>query len=1515
MAGLEYGAGVMPADARRRHKRLQIMEQFGKYQLRRRIGAGGMAEVFLARTAVAHGLAKDLVIKKIHSAHARSPHFVSMFVDEAKIALGLNHPNIVQVFDFGQVSDTFFLAMEYIAGIDLLGVLQEILKQKRRIPMNLCAYIVQEMAKGLDYAHRKTDEFGDPLNIVHRDISPQNALVSWDGAVKIVDFGIARARGIQDEEGVIKGKYSYMAPEQARGQLVDRRADVYSAGVVLFELVCARPLFPGRGKKVLARVRAGEFPKPTSVDPNIPESLERIMLSALATDPDERFQTARELQLALTKFQFEQAQSASDIVDSETVAAFLAEAIPKERRPQHQKKQSPPVPPMPAVPSPRLEPADSAPAVVAVPPEEQDDLDDLEPPMIDDEPLAERFDTVDLPREPEKPIEVRTRKHVVVLEGYVRGFAALEQQVGRMRAQKTIAQFLDVARSIAFKHDSYVHRAEDSSITVLVGLPMAREDDASRTISLGLALIDALDGIGHDVGPDLRLSVGVQRGNAVVVSSNSRAGKAELAASERSMARHLSKQAPGGEILVGSQVYRVAKNDWYFESMTIARLTDEQEADSDAPPATVYRLRGPKERAARLRERLTATTEVIGRDLEMKALRDAYRDVINTKKVRQILLFGEAGVGKRTIVNAFLASIPKGEAVVMRAATQVASAYTPYSMLADLARDMLGLAEGADPREVKRRIQLMLPLLYPNEADSREARAATAAVSMLLGSRSETPEFDAEELRDRIVQIVLRIQKLMQPTKPIIVVGEDLHWADDESLELFRHILELPRQRATLGIVTSRSDERVSRIARELSADVMHVGELDPEVAAKLITRRFAQDTEPTDAPAVNELAEQIIARTGGNPFFIHEVLDSLIDRGIITVQAWSNATEVGAATTPEKPGLLRWESRGAPIQVPTSIESLLATRIDRLPLSQKQALIHAAVFGRMCTTETVGQLLERAVRDDLQALTTRGLLQSGSEDHYAFRNDMTMSVAYGLLPAEDRSRLHRLAASIVQEHALYGDAQGDAVVARHHELAGDRELAADRYLAAASHAIDVGANGDALRLLERVLKLSADDDHERMFTVQSKRERILGHQGQSAERGEAIAALHRAAEGLGQPGRRAQAYLCEAKFHLDSYQTQEAERATGPALQHAIEAGDQLAQANALRLKATVARIKGDIEDTLALCKQALALCDDSREGMTARALIINTRGGSLWTMGRLEESIESFAETLVIYRMLELSRNEANALNNMGIVFSAMGEYEEALAHYKSALEIHGRLGDRGGVASKLSNIGQAYIDLGDPDRAERYLRKALRLAEQVDDLGATMDAGISLGHVHFMRRDLKRARTTLARGLGLARDQEERYQEIRALVLSAMVQVEAGQLENALALASYGIKMAERMPMPVGQMFGLAVKGLALGGMGRMDEAVESSTAAVALLREQSRPESAEEILYYHAFLCEQAGHIGRAGTAITEAYRALIGKMSGLQDAELAATYRASRIPQAIIESHERLIGPVGESAGG
>ncbi|NBD14209.1 protein kinase domain-containing protein [Corallococcus silvisoli] len=279
--------------------------QFGKYKLLERIATGGMAEIYRARMTAVAGVTKPVVIKKILPGYADDNAFVSMFINEARIALGLSHGNIAQIFDFGEVGGEYFLAMEWVDGHPLSHVMRRArAKGLPALPPPLAVLVAIDMLRGLAYAHTRLDDNGRPLHIVHRDVSPQNVLLSFEGQVKLVDFGIARARlaGRGDTKAeAAKGKYVYFAPEQARGEALDARTDVFAAGTVLYEMLCGRRPFEGTLQEVLRKISLGDFPRPREWTPGIPAALERILLTAMATSPDQRYPTAQAFAEALAR--------------------------------------------------------------------------------------------------------------------------------------------------------------------------------------------------------------------------------------------------------------------------------------------------------------------------------------------------------------------------------------------------------------------------------------------------------------------------------------------------------------------------------------------------------------------------------------------------------------------------------------------------------------------------------------------------------------------------------------------------------------------------------------------------------------------------------------------------------------------------------------------------------------------------------------------------------------------------------------------------------------------------------------------------------------------------------------------------------------------------------------------------------------------------------------------------------------------------------------------------------------
>jgi serine/threonine-protein kinase len=273
----------------------------GKHRLLAELGHGGMAEVFLAVICGPAGFNKLLVIKQIRPQLAEDPELLGMFLDEARLAARLNHRNVVQTNEVGQQNGRYFIAMEYLEGQPLNRVLHRFQKVGG-LPLGLHLRVVSEVLAGLHHAHEVTDYDGTPLGVVHRDITPHNIFITYDGQVKVVDFGIAKALSSTSETrtGVLKGKVAYMAPEQARGEQVDRRADLFSVGVILWEAATGKRLWKGvPDLTILQRLLKGEIPTPRSVNPAVPEPLEAIILKCLARDRDERYATALDLQAEL----------------------------------------------------------------------------------------------------------------------------------------------------------------------------------------------------------------------------------------------------------------------------------------------------------------------------------------------------------------------------------------------------------------------------------------------------------------------------------------------------------------------------------------------------------------------------------------------------------------------------------------------------------------------------------------------------------------------------------------------------------------------------------------------------------------------------------------------------------------------------------------------------------------------------------------------------------------------------------------------------------------------------------------------------------------------------------------------------------------------------------------------------------------------------------------------------------------------------------------------------------------
>jgi eukaryotic-like serine/threonine-protein kinase len=300
--------------------------KLGRYELVRRLAMGGMGEIYLAYTRGAGGFEKQVIIKTILPHLAEEEEFVTKFLDEGRIVVQLTHGNIVPVFDMGEEAGVYFIAMEYVPGLDLRAILKRLRIREEELPIEMALYIACEVCKGLSYAHRKSDTHGEPLHIVHRDVSPSNVLISTEGEIKIIDFGIARAAGklSQTASGAIQGKCCYMSPEQARGEPLDARSDIFSTGILLYEMLTLSRPFEGRSDlESLELVRKCLFDPPSVLRPCLSDELDEILARTMAVDPDDRYETVDELYLELQQEIYRQGLT----VTGQQLANCLAEVF------------------------------------------------------------------------------------------------------------------------------------------------------------------------------------------------------------------------------------------------------------------------------------------------------------------------------------------------------------------------------------------------------------------------------------------------------------------------------------------------------------------------------------------------------------------------------------------------------------------------------------------------------------------------------------------------------------------------------------------------------------------------------------------------------------------------------------------------------------------------------------------------------------------------------------------------------------------------------------------------------------------------------------------------------------------------------------------------------------------------------------------------------------------------------------------------------------------------------------
>ena len=1425
--------------------------KLAQFEIVRRLGAGGMAEVFLAKKPGAEGTYKLLVLKRILSQPGQqqaSRRLRSMFVEEAQLATRLNHPNVVQVFDFFDGGDEGqLLSMEYVEGPDLGMLVSSAKAKSTRIPPWIGAWVIGEAAKGLHYAHEKKDDAGAPLEIVHRDVSPQNILLSYEGSVKIADFGIATAKLFTDEAGVIKGKFGYMSPEQARGEKVDRRSDVYALGVILWEILTGRPLHGGLGGEALLDiVRSGFVEPPSTYARDVPPELEQIVMKALEARRDDRYATARELGNAIARA----LMAKQELVDAGALEAVIAQlvvraAVDPPARDDDQKEEA------------RDEPA----------------------PHTSDKPVGS-VDTGPEPSEaegaPKRPAgPAREVRHVAVVTLRLHGIGRLKDQDATL-ATRTLERLRTMLGDIAYKRNVRVWIwSSDEEAQAVAGLTANPTRAAADAAWLALDTHEAIAGLNEDLPLPIGASIGVVRGIASGVrDAHGNLIRFKLENPAPYLADALGKATPLYRTWVAGGVYRIVRRDFRWGDAPALALPNPEKLPDVPSQMRVYALERSLSREERLAQSASGGSDLVGRDAEKADLQAAYHQAVSAAggggQVVHRAVTGELGIGKTALVSAFVADLPPNARLV-RAECSPVRMEVPLTVVADLVRDTIGVTGDEPFEEVADLIARAGGGAAQGDATTPiVARLAELATNRNFGDGDE----DAQFRKRNIVTGLRNLFGAIALSQPLVVVIEGVQWADKQSLEVLGDLMRQQDPLPILFVLVARPDDRLNAVLEGM----MHIelAGLSPDEQVRLVeTRLGARD-------GVRQVLGDLMPRVGGNAFFLLEMVDALLERGALELR------EVPGDDGETRPVLAyakAFSSGGRDaLQLPSTLEQLLSDRLRELPTEEHMVVDWLAIAGGPLATSDLEKLAPKIHEDAVVRLCARGLCDRKG-DQVDFRHPLTRDVAYAAMAPEDRVAMHRALGEHLKTTSLARGLSA-AIVARHLARGEAGEQAADLY-AEAGHAARAGNQTQlAIRYLKRATHhLSSHDP--RQLNLQAELETLYRMLGRRRDRIAHLELLRQVARRIGTPRATCVALLRSARFYFD-----EGKLSTGlPVAKLAAEIAHGAAmtqlEVEAEALVSEFLRELGDVQGALAACDRALATCNPALNPNLPprlRADVLRSQGVLLRRVGRVREAMEAHVQAIAVFRKAGARRQEARAKNSLAFALFVQGRFEDAIALAVESIQIDLSIGGRFQIANTLTNIGHAYAKVGDLPRAMAYLKRARETHERYGDQDNRADTLIVSAETAMEIGEIDEAEVFLRDAAALVEATDNAYAATHHGVIRAVFAREKRDASSAMSYALEARRAAEDQTLVSFHFYGMAVEAAARVDAGEMHAGTLLATTALGAVETIQGCEYGLEIRVLCADALKRAGS-PQAPLAHQRAVDHAHALMNGIRDARL------------------------------
>ncbi len=1224
---------------------MRLPAVLGKYELVERLATGGMAEVYLARARGPAGVQKTLVVKRIRPEYADDPRFVNMFINEARIGVHLTHPNIVQVFELGRSAGTWFIAMEYVHGRDLTRMLRRLRGMEERLPDAVSVHVGAELLRGLHHAHSRTDEQGEKLGLIHQDVSPHNVLMGFDGEVKLLDFGIARATRTEEDTGTPggRGKFAYASPESAAGGAVDHRSDLYSAGVTLWEMLAGHRPYHGIDPKTKsARIREGDLPDLSEVRPDIDARLRDIVGRATRPDPADRHPTAADFEEDLRAWLYESGER----VGSQDVASWTSRLFPDVKRPN------------PGLPVRQL----------------AEDLERLDTDVAPT-PSPRRALPGKLQHSPGE------RKQVSVLVVDVDGLTELSAELEPEAFFFRQFRLLRWVHRIVDRWGGLIQRAIDDHIFVLFGVPRTREDDLSRAMDCAVELVHRTSEL-SEMGLELEFCIGLHAGEVTVGMRGGHRVQYMARGNTTRLARRLSATADHGQILVSQRVLTSMVADFRLRQGPLipsrggkdhlpSYLLEGRRVGLRTARKGPWLRRGDEiDQLARAVERLAsgqgAALALVGplgsgkSRLVREVQQLAQRRTIPFHVVRCDVWGG--GNAFRELVNTVLSIDRDATEVEVRQAISVAAELG----LTERQGQVLHWITGHDDGPAPDRAELVLAL-------EGLVRALTEGGAAILA-------LEAESISPRDLKILTQLMRQTRDAPVLYLVV----WRPP-----LPEVLGTVCERVELGPFDRGSQQRLLQAVLEVDA-------VDPA------------------------LLDLIADTCEGNPLYIEEMVKFLLQRDQLSI-------EESAATNGM--GDRRAVLANSDIELPHSLHSLLAARIDSLDAASKGILQLAAVIG---TTFTADVLARAAGLEDpqplLMDLVARGLvvrIDTGAEeraDGWSLATDLVREAALRGILGVQRRDYHRLVAEAI-ESVYAASLQRHAEALMEHCAKGGRPLDAARY--AQLVGIERERNGRlklAREAYERGLALieSAPPDPDQFdMRIQGEASLHLKSGSVSLLRGEhergtrSLSLALDISSDAGLPWIEIRCHLALGRSYLErgSLKLASAHLASARAMLPMDDEPD--VELDALEASANLAFEQGRGEEAERLWQGVLdrasddpALCARCQIGLANRFIREN----------ELERAQPLLRNALRMARKAKDRILEGRVLNNIGLLYSWSDKHDDALFYYRRALEVREGIGYSRGVVINHHNVGDVHFQKGHWSRAHVAFQRSRELAHRI-------------------------------------------------------------------------------------------------------------------------------------------------------------------------------------------------------